>query len=144
MTLSQIQSRKAEGLVAIHFYIIKPLHNTCCIHFIYIFFLPFNRIVSGFPFPRHTRKTHITVIAKEGKYFLFCQMTCSSPFLNIKLFTKILATRRIAYVPDIHTGQVGFVPLHQARNILPKPLPSSTMPDHKWNSSRLPSLGIDF
>lgn len=83
------------------------------------FLKAFNFISKGHEITRDTLRVHISVIPKEGKD----PGNCASyqPILllnlNLKLFTKILATRLIPHIAKlIHSDQVGFLPGREARD----------------------------
>lgn len=79
----------------------------------------FNVVGSEAIFPRDTQKAHITLIHKEGKDLSSCGNHRPISLLNIdlKLFTKILATRLAQHLQSlVHLDQVGFIPTSEARD----------------------------
>lgn len=60
----------------------------------------------------------ISVIPKEGKDPAQCRSYCSISLLNpdLKLFTKIIASRLHHLTHLIHLDQVGFIPTREARD----------------------------
>lgn len=79
----------------------------------------FNGLGNDETLPRDMSKAYISVIPKEGKDPTLCGSYRPISLLNsdIKLFTKILATRLAIHLPDlVHLDQVGFVPTREARD----------------------------
>lgn len=79
----------------------------------------FNAVGSDTIFPRDTLKTRVSVIDREGKDPTSCGSYRSISLLKIdlKLFTKILATRLAQHLQDlVHLDEVGFIPSREARD----------------------------
>lgn len=78
-----------------------------------------NALGSGTSLPRETLQAHISVIPKESKDPTSCGSYRPISLLNInlKLFTKILATRLQQHLPHlVHLDQLDFVPSREARD----------------------------
>lgn len=79
----------------------------------------FNKIGEGKAFARETLGAHISVIHKEGKDPAACGSYRPISLLNLdlKLFTKILATRLVHHLQQlIHVDQIGFIPSREAKD----------------------------
>lgn len=78
----------------------------------------FNDLGKGNTLHQDTLQAQIAVIPKEGKDPTQCGSCCPISLLNteLKLFTKILATRILQIPSLIHLYQVGFVPSREARD----------------------------
>lgn len=79
----------------------------------------FNAMGHGTGFTPETLKAHITVIPKEDKDPSICGSYRPISLLNVdlKLFTKILATRIQPHLTAlVHPDQVGFIPTREARD----------------------------
>lgn len=79
----------------------------------------FNAINSGSSFASDTLGAHISVIHKEGKEPTACGSYRPISLLNVnlKLFTKILATRLAQHLQKlVHLDQVGFIPSREVRD----------------------------
>ena len=78
-----------------------------------------NGLTEGDVLHASTLQAQIAVIPKEGKDPSYCGSYRPISLLNtdLKLFTKILATRLQSHLPHlIHLDQVGFVPTREARD----------------------------
>lgn len=72
----------------------------------------FNALGSETIYPRETLKAHVSVIPKEDKDPTSCGIyrPISLPNIDLKLFTKILASRLAQHLQDlIHLKQVKFI-----------------------------------
>ena len=79
----------------------------------------FNAVGLTSTFPMDTLRAHITLIPKEGKDPADCGGYRPISLLNtdLKIFTKILATRIQSWIPQIiDLDQVGFVPTREGRD----------------------------
>lgn len=77
----------------------------------------FNAFGSETIFPRETLKAHISVIPKEGKDPTSCGSYRPISLLNIKLFTKILASCLAQHLQElVHLDQVGLIPSREAQD----------------------------
>lgn len=79
----------------------------------------FNNLNTGTTLHETTLQAHIAVIPKEGKDPSLCGSYRPISLLNtdLKLFTKIIATRIQQHLPTlIHLDQVGFVPHRESRD----------------------------
>lgn len=104
----------------------------------------YNALGSGNKLHRTTLQAQIAVIPKEGKDPGLCGSYCPISLLNtdLKLFTKIIATRLQHHLPTlIRLDQVGFVPTREARDNTTKVLNLI----HIANSTKTPCvfLGTD-
>lgn len=85
----------------------------------------FNMVGIEGAFARETLGAHISVIHKEGKDPAACGSYRPISLLNLdlKIFTKILATRLAQHLQQlIHLDQVGFIPSREARDSTTKVL----------------------
>lgn len=99
----------------------------------------FNAVGSDTVFPRDTIKAHVSVIHKEDKDPTSCGSCRHISLLNIdlKLFTKILATRLAPHLQAlVHLDQVAFIPTREVRDNTTKVLNLL----HVAPSTRTPSV----
>lgn len=78
-----------------------------------------NGLTKGKTLHATTLQAHISVIPKDGKDPSYCGSYRPISLLNtdIKLFTKIIATRLQTHLPHlIYLDQVGFIPTREARD----------------------------
>ncbi|KAM5158282.1 protein transport protein Sec61 subunit gamma [Mantella aurantiaca] len=103
------------------------------------FLKAFNQPKGSLTFPPDSLRAHITLIPKEGKDPLQCQSYRPISLLNtdLKLFTKILATRLNKWLPDIiDQDQVGFTPGRESRDNIIKVLDII----HEANTRKIPLM----